>query len=83
MLNDEPMKKKARRKRRQDGAMAAAVDALKKRLAIAAVQRHATVRQAADSLGITTASLRHLLSRHGIRRTVKVTRTVQIKVAKP
>jgi transcriptional regulator with PAS, ATPase and Fis domain len=60
------------------GKMAAAIEALKRRMALEALKRHGNLEKAGKELGITPDGLRNMLHRYGIRVRVKVTRTIEI-----
>ena len=60
------------------GKMAAAVNALRKRMALAALKRHSDLEKAAKELGLSKDGLYALLKRSGVRVSVKLTRTLEI-----
>jgi transcriptional regulator with GAF, ATPase, and Fis domain len=60
----------------------AVTDALHKKMLAEALQENATLAQAARQLEISLSRLHYLIARHGIERTVRVTRTVEIRVRK-
>ena len=62
----------------EGGKMTAAVNALKKRMAVEALKRHGDLEKAAKELGMTKEGLYALLKRTGVRVSVKLTRTLEI-----
>jgi transcriptional regulator with GAF, ATPase, and Fis domain len=73
---------KTKSKKTQIGRLKAAIEEVKKRMVIAALKRHTELKAAAEYLGTDTTTLHDIMKRHGIRRAVKVVKTVQVTVAK-
>lgn len=61
------------------GKLEAAVDALKKKMAVDALKQHGTLVAAARELGLTVPGLVNMLRRYGIHYKIQTTRTVQIQ----
>jgi transcriptional regulator with GAF, ATPase, and Fis domain len=64
------------------GSLQAATNALHQKMVVDALQKTETFGQAAKLLGCSLSSLKTLIKRFGIERTVKVTKTVTVKIKK-
>jgi transcriptional regulator with GAF, ATPase, and Fis domain len=59
-----------------------ATDALQRKMLVEALEQNATLDQAARQLKLSLSRLHYLKARHGIKRSVKVTRTVEVRFSK-